>query len=95
VEPFDPVEETLDKVAFSVERPVNEAVLAPCWISFDMRGCAQIIGDESAQMIGIIQHPAFTLNHFVPPMSREHEVRQGIGGSSLRRGALSRRYPLA
>ncbi len=41
-------------MAFLVERPVNETVFPPCWISFDMRGCAQIIGDESAQMVGII-----------------------------------------
>ncbi len=37
-----------------------------------------------------LQRPAFNLIHPVSPMSREREARQGIGDSSLRRGALQR-----
>ena len=35
-----------------------------------------------------LQRPAFNMIHSVSPMSREREARQGIGDSSLRRGAL-------
>ncbi len=35
----------------------------------------------------ILRRPAFILKRHVTPMSREHEMWQGIGGASLRRGA--------
>ncbi len=41
-------------MAFLVECPVNETLFPPCWISFDMRGCARIVGDESAQVVSIV-----------------------------------------
>ncbi len=40
-------------MAVFVEHPANDAVFAPYSISFDMRGCAQNVGDESAWMVGI------------------------------------------
>ncbi|SFU76263.1 hypothetical protein SAMN04488527_1152 [Aliiroseovarius crassostreae] len=41
-------------MAFLVEYPINESLFPACWISFDMRSCAQIIGDESAQVVGVV-----------------------------------------
>jgi hypothetical protein len=46
---------------------------------------ASIIGSI---LVIVLQRPAFHLIHSVSPMSQEREARQGIGYTSLRRGAL-------
>ncbi len=53
-EAFDTVEETLDQVPLFVEQPVDGPIFLSGWITLDMGRCAQIIGYEIPQMIGII-----------------------------------------
>lgn len=48
------LKKTFNKMALFVERPVDGAVLATGWISFDMCARAQIVGNESAKVIGIV-----------------------------------------
>lgn len=51
---FELVEEALDLVAFFVEPPVDGRLSGPAGIGLDLRRCAEIMGNEDAQRIGII-----------------------------------------
>lgn len=53
-EPFEFVEEALDEMALFVEHPVDWAAFAASWIALDVGGCAEIIGNEGSQVIGVI-----------------------------------------
>jgi len=50
----DTVEDTLDEMALFVQHPVNRIPSVACRILFDLRPRAQIIGDEYAQVIGVL-----------------------------------------
>lgn len=62
-------------MALFVERPVDEAIFAPCWVSLDVRGCTQIIGDESAQMIGIVSGVHDDVLRFRQPFDEPKRLR--------------------
>ena len=53
-EAFEFVEEALDLVALFVEPPVDCRLSGPAGISLDLRRCAEIIGNEDVQRIGIV-----------------------------------------
>jgi hypothetical protein len=53
-EAFEFVEEALDLMALFVEAPVDGRLSGPTGIGLDLRRCAEIIGNEDAQRIGII-----------------------------------------
>jgi hypothetical protein len=53
-EAFEFVEEALDLVALFVELPVDGRFSSPAGIGLDLRGCAEIIGNEDAQRIRIV-----------------------------------------
>lgn len=48
------VEEALDEMALFVEHPVDRTAFTPGWITLDMGHRTQLIGDEAAQVVGII-----------------------------------------
>jgi hypothetical protein len=51
---FDPVEETLDEMAFLVERPINRVTHDPRRVLLDVGRGFEIIGDELAQVVGVV-----------------------------------------
>lgn len=53
-EAFELVEEAFDLMALLVEPPVYGRSAGAAGIGLDLSGCAQIIGDEGAQPIGVI-----------------------------------------
>lgn len=53
-EAFEPIEETFDLVTLLVEAPVDLRLGGAAGIGLDLRGCAEIIGDEGAQGISVI-----------------------------------------
>jgi len=53
-EALDTVEETLNQMPLLVEQPIDWPIFLSRGVSLDVCGCVQIIGDESAQMIGVI-----------------------------------------
>lgn len=48
------VEETFDLMALFVEPPIDWRGNGTAGVGLDLGGCAEIIGDEAAQRIGII-----------------------------------------
>jgi hypothetical protein len=53
-ETFDPVEETLDEMAFFAECPVDSLLCCPRRILLDLCGCPKLFRDEFPQIIGVI-----------------------------------------
>ena len=51
---LDPVEETVDEVAFFVERPVDRLARGSCRVPRESRCRAKLAGDEIARMVGVI-----------------------------------------
>lgn len=48
------VEEALDLMALFVEPPVDRRRYGAAGVGLDLRGCAQIVGDEGAQRVSVI-----------------------------------------
>ena len=62
-------------MALFVEQPVDWSVVAPSWVPFDMRGCAQIIGDEIAQVIGIVGRVHDDMLRLCQPLDQPARLR--------------------
>ena len=53
-EALEPIEETFDLMALLVERPVDRMGALARRVALNLRGCAEIIGDEGAQGIAVV-----------------------------------------
>lgn len=53
-EAFEFIEEAFDLMTLLIKAPVDWRGYGAAGISFDLRGCAEVIGDEGAQRIGVI-----------------------------------------
>ncbi len=74
-EAFDPVEESFHKVAFLVERPVDQFGPAARRVLLDLRHCPEFAGNEIAQVIRIIARIRDDMSDTFQPLDQPARLR--------------------
>lgn len=69
-EAFDTIEETLDQMPLFVEGPVDVSVFAAGRVALDVGCRAEVIGDEAAQVIGVVGRVHDDVLRFCEPLDQ-------------------------